>query len=70
MKDREKVIRELDKVADEANPWKDQPPLRCDISYPLLVDALALLKEQKEAEWTEEGYCSNCKRDIPAFIID
>ena len=47
MKDKKKIIRELDKVADEANPWKDQPPLRCDISYPLLVDAIKLLKEQE-----------------------
>ena len=45
--DMEKVIKELDKLVDEVNPWKESPPLRCDIPYPLLCDALALLKEQK-----------------------
>ena len=45
--DREKVIKELDKLVDEVNPWKESPPLRCDIPYPLLCDALAMLKEQK-----------------------
>lgn len=44
---RAKVIAELERVADEANPWKKSPPLRCDISYPLLKDALALLKAQE-----------------------
>ena len=43
--DREKVIKELDKLADEVNPWKESPPLRCDIPYSLLCDALKLLKE-------------------------
>ena len=47
MPDREKVIKELDKLVDEVNPWKESPPLRCDISYPLLCDTLALLKEQE-----------------------
>ena len=47
---REKVIAELERVADEANPWKESPPLRCDISYPLLIDALTLLKVQKSVE--------------------
>ena len=41
---RAKVIAEIERVADEANPWKESPPLRCDISYPLLIDALDLLK--------------------------
>ena len=45
--DREKIIKELDKRADEVNPWKESPPLRCDIPYPLLCDALALLKKQE-----------------------
>lgn len=44
---RAKVIAELERVADEANPWKESPPLRCDISYPLLIDALTLLKAQE-----------------------
>ena len=47
MADREKVIEELDKLVDEVNPWKENPPLRCDILYQLLCDALALLKEQE-----------------------
>lgn len=63
MKDKKKVIRELDKVADEANPWKDQPPLRCDISYPLLVDAIELLKGQN-GKWVwklgDRYMCSVC----------
>ena len=42
-----KVIAELERVADEANPWKESPPLRCDISYPLLIDAITLLKAQE-----------------------
>ena len=45
--EREKVIKELDKLVDEVNPWKESPPLRCDIPYPLLCDALALLKERE-----------------------
>ena len=44
---RAKVIAELERVADEANPWKEYPPLRCDILYPLLIDALTLLKAQE-----------------------
>jgi len=44
---RAKVIAELERVADEANPWKESPPLRCDISYPLLIDALTLLKARE-----------------------
>lgn len=47
---RTKVIAELERVADEANLWKESPPLRCDISYPLLIDALALLKAQETCE--------------------
>lgn len=47
---RAKVIAEIERVADEANPWKESPPLRCDISYPLLIDALALLKAQETCE--------------------
>ena len=44
---REKVIAEIERIADEANPWKESPPLRCDIPYPLLIDAIALLKAQE-----------------------
>ena len=56
MPDREKVISELDKIADEANPWKESPPLRCDLPYPLLLDAIALLKEQSQIV-----RCKDCK---------
>ena len=51
---REKVIAELERVADEANPWEESPPLRCDISYPLLIDALTLLKAQEPRVMTLE----------------
>ena len=54
MTDREKVIAELNRVADEANPWKESPPLRCDISYPLLIDTIALLKAQEPRVMTFE----------------
>ena len=64
MTDREKVIEELDKIADEVNPWKESPPLRCDIPYPLLCDAITLLKEPEAAEpktghWIYLQYCAN-----------
>jgi len=77
---RAKVIAELERVADEANPWKESPPLRCDISYPLLIDALALLKaresrvlrveevvllKQNDVVWLEDY---NKKDVIPAIV--
>ena len=48
MIDRGKTIKALEERIIEVNPWKDQPPLRCDISYPLLVNVFELLKEQEE----------------------
>ena len=48
MIDREKTIKTLEERIIEVNPWEDQPPLKCDISYPLLVDVLELLKELKD----------------------
>lgn len=73
---RAKVIAELERVADEANPWKESPPLRCDISYPLLIDALTLLKAQEPVEPTigraveHDGHdswwyqCGKCEKPI------
>ena len=66
--DRQKVIEELDKLADEVNPWKESPPLRCDIPYPLLCDALFLLKEQepKKVEWRiGRAHCPSCGELFP-----
>ena len=48
MTDREKVIKELSERIESANPW-DTPPISCSVRFGLLVDALALLKEQKIA---------------------
>ena len=77
---RAKVIAELERVADEANPWKESPPLRCDISYPLLIDAITLLKareprvlrveevvllKQNDVVWLEDY---NKKDVIPAIV--
>ena len=56
MPDREKVISDLEKITDEANPWKESPPLRCDLPYPLLLDALELLKEQEKTIDPETMY--------------
>lgn len=56
MIDKEKTIKALEERIIEANPWKDQPPLRCDISYPLLVDVLELLKSQPQIV-----RCKDCK---------
>lgn len=41
----QKTILELGKILDDANPWVDCPPTRCDAPFPLLCDALELLKE-------------------------
>ena len=64
MPDREKVIKELDKLADEVNPWKESPPLRCDISYPLLCDAIALLKEQEKQIESLKQTCQSMMEGI------
>lgn len=54
---REKVIAEIERVCDEANPWEESPPLRCDISYPLLLYTIALLKAQEPITGeTSDGY--------------
>lgn len=47
MSESKNVIAKLEKIADEANPWKDNPPLRCDIPYLLLLSAIKLLKAQE-----------------------
>ena len=73
MSESKNVIAELKKIADEANPWKDNPPLRCDIPYLLLLSAIKLLKAQEPVEkhiktsrsGTSWWYsCGNCNRAI------
>lgn len=78
MTDREKVIAELNRVADEANPWKESPPLRCDISYPLLIDTIALLKAQEPVtvipaikgndELLTKGCCPICGAKLDYYL--
>lgn len=64
MNKREKVIKELDKLADEVNPWKESPPLRCDIPYPLLCDAIALLKVQEEKVKHLDNIILECAKEV------
>ena len=73
MPDREKVIEALDKLADEVNPWKESPPLRCDIPYPLLCDAIVLLKEQEPVKptWSQgKACCGKCGHRLPRQMAD
>ena len=55
MTELEKVIAKIERVVDEANPWKESPPVRCDIPYPLLIDALTLLKAQEPIPPVKDG---------------
>ena len=56
MPDREKVISDLEKITDEANPWKESPPVRCDLPYPLLLEAHERLKEQEKTIDPDTNY--------------
>ena len=78
MADREKVIKELEERLIEANPWKENPPIRCDAPYQLLCDALELLKEQEpvkpifvENPYTHlpVSYCPQCRESINKYIV-
>lgn len=70
MPDIEQTTHELELVMNDANPWKECPPVSCDVSYSLLCDVLHLLKEQAEkpkkqaeppkGQKAKYKSCSNC----------
>lgn len=50
MENIDKVIKTIEERLDEANPWKEMPPLHCDVRFALLEEILDLLNSYKELQ--------------------